>query len=143
MSLQVTAVTIRDVLGARTFSMEPGGRLTILSGSNGSGKSTTLKAVQAALGRGNLMTLARVDPDGADVQPEAVVVLEGPGEAYRIERKGDKLRVRQRVGDSAAYEDVKSPQTFLASLLDTEAANPVALLTAPEKALVRLLLGHR
>ena len=137
--LRVTAITIRDVLGARELALEPG-RITRVEGANGSGKTTVLQAVQAALGRGSLAKLARVDPAGAETEPEVVLALEGDGEAYQVERTGDRLRVRRRVGDTAGLEDVPRPQEFLAGLFDTTAANPVRFLTAPDKDRALLLL---
>ena len=137
--LRVTAVTIRDVLGAHELALEPG-RITRISGRNGSGKTTVLQAVQAALGRGSLGKLARVDPSGEETAPEVVLVLEGEGEAFRVERSGDRVRVRRRVGDTAGLEDVPRPQEFLAGLFDASSASPVRFLTAPDKDRALLLL---
>jgi energy-coupling factor transporter ATP-binding protein EcfA2 len=140
--LKVVAVQIRDVLGAREFSLAPG-RVTVLSGRNGSGKSTALQAVQAALGGGNLARIARVAAAGDDeeIEPEVVLLLEGQGhESYRVERKGEKIRVRARVGDTAAFEDLGKPQSWLRSLYDPQGANPVTFLTASDKDRALLLL---
>lgn len=138
--LRVVSVQVKDVLGAREFAMAPG-KITVVRGRNGSGKTTALQAVQAALGGGNLRRLARVDPEGKDTEPEVVLVIEGPGsEAYRVERKGEKLRIRQRVGDTAAFEDVGKPQGWLSSLFDPDGANPVAFLTAKDADRARMLL---
>src|SRR5688572_27167578 len=73
--LRVVAVTVKDVLGAREFAMQPG-KVTTLRGKNGSGKSTALAAVQAALGGGNLAKMARVGAPGEKVEPEVVLVIE-------------------------------------------------------------------
>jgi energy-coupling factor transporter ATP-binding protein EcfA2 len=138
--LRVVSVSIRDVLGAREFALEPGA-LTVIEGKNGSGKSSALQAVQAALGGGNLAKLARVDASGDPTEPEVVLVLEGPGnETYRVERTGDKVRVRSRVGQTAGFEDVAKPQTWLSGLFDADLANPVKFLTAPDKERALLLL---
>jgi len=138
--LRVTSIQIRDVLGAREFAVEPG-RITLLRGANGSGKSTALQAVQSALAGGNLARLARVDPDGKDVEPEVVLVIDGPrSEEYRVERTGDKVRVRQRVGDTAAFEDVRKPQAWLTGLFDPRGSNPVAFLMAADKDRALMLL---
>jgi energy-coupling factor transporter ATP-binding protein EcfA2 len=137
--LKVVEVRVRDVLGARTFGMQPG-LVTILAGSNGSGKSTALQAVQAALGRGSLAQLARVGAEGEEVEPEVVLVLEGGGEQFRVERTGKRVRVRQRVGDTAGFEDIGQPQSFLASLFDGTVSNPVAFLNAKDTDRALMLL---
>lgn len=136
--LRVVSIEIRDVLGARELAIEPG-KVTVLSGRNGSGKSSALGAVQAALGRGNLAKLARVD-GSEDTEPEVVLVVEGGGEQYRVERQADALRVRKRVGDSAAFEDVSKPQAFISGLVDERGANPVAFLQAADKDRALMLL---
>lgn len=137
--LQVVEVDVKDVLGAREFRMAPG-RVTVIEGCNGSGKSSALQAVQAALGRGSLARIARVSDYGAEVTPEVCLVLEGPGQHYRVERTGDQVRVRRRVGDTAALEDVPRPQEFLSGLFDADCANPVRFLTAADKERALLLL---
>lgn len=140
MVLQVTQIRVRDVLGVREFAMAPG-KVTLIQGKNGSGKSTRLAAIQAALKGGTtLAKLARVGAAGEEVKPEAVLVLEGDGEAYEVKRDAKTVTVRKRVGDSAAFADVARPQEFLASLQDGQAANPVAFLMAPEKERLILLL---
>ena len=140
--LRVVALQIKDVLGAAEASLKFGRAVTILEGPNESGKSTILAALQAALGGGNLAKLARVNKDGTPTgEPEVVLLLEGEGsEAYRAERKGDKARVRSRVGDTEAFEDVPKPQAWLSSLYDPQGANPVRFLTAADKDRALLLL---
>jgi hypothetical protein len=122
--MRVTAVHVRNVLGIDELDLKPG-QITKVGGANGSGKSSLLAAVQAAIGGGNLANLKRV---GSEDEPEVVIVLDEG--RYRVERKGDKVRVRERVGDSAAYEDVRRPQAFLDALYDGAMANPVTFLTA-------------
>lgn len=138
--LKVVSVEIKDVLGAREFAMKPG-KVTILRGRNGTGKSTALAAVQAALAGGSLARLARVEQGGAETEPEVVLVLEGKGGAtYRVERSGKDVRVRARVGDTAGFEDVPRPQAWLSALFDGGCANPVRFLTAPDKDRALMLL---
>lgn len=137
--LRVVSFQGRDILGQREFSISPG-KVTRISGRNGSGKSSMLTALQAGLGGGNLAKLARIGEDGEEIEPEVVLVLEGGGRHYRVERNAKGVRVRSRVGDTAALEDVPQPQTWLSSLYDTACANPVRILTAPEKELALLIL---
>lgn len=138
--LRVVSVAIKDVLGAKEFKLAPG-RITQLRGRNESGKTTALHAVQAALAGGSLAKIARVGKPGEEIEPEVVLVLDGPGaERYRVERTRDKVRVRARVGDTAAFEDVGQPQAWLSSLFDPRASNPVAFLMAKDADRALLLL---
>src|SRR5262249_14735807 len=110
-------------------------------GKNGSTKSSLITAIQSALGGGNLAKLARVDPGGEPTEPEIVLVLEGDGaETYRVEKDTEGVRVRSRVGDTAAFEDVRKPQAWLSGLFDPHGSNPVTFLTAPDKERALLLL---
>jgi energy-coupling factor transporter ATP-binding protein EcfA2 len=139
--LKVVGIQVHDVLGLQEYSLAPG-RVTVLAGANGSGKSSVLSAVQAALGGGSLARLARVSKDGAKAEdPRVVLVIEGPGaEAYRVERDGEKVRVRKRVGDTQAFEDVRTPQAWLSSIFDPAGSNPVAFLLAKDERRAQLLL---
>lgn len=137
--LRVTGLHVKDVLGVSEFKMSPG-RVTVLRGKNESGKSSLLGSVMAALGRGSLAKIARIDPAGAETSPEVCLILEGGGEHYRVERTGDKVKVRKRVGETAALEDVPRPQEFLAGLFDPTLSNPVRFLSAPDKERAILLL---
>jgi hypothetical protein len=139
-ALRVTSVQIRDVLYAREYAITPGA-VTVLSGRNGVGKSTPLKAIQAALGRGSLAKLARVVDDGEEpAEPEVVLVVEGGDKHYRITRSARTVRVQSRVGETSAYEDMPKPQSFLASLVDIDAANPVHFVQGSDKDRVLMLL---
>lgn len=139
--LRVVSLQVRDVLGAREFNLEPG-RITVIKGRNGTGKSSALAALQKALEGGNLAKLARVPgPGEEEPEPEVVLVLAGDGsETYRVKRKGDKVDVRARVGDTAAFESVGKPVAWLRSLFDPAGANPVAFLQAKDADRALMLL---
>lgn len=139
--LRVSAVQVKDVLGITEAAIKPG-KVTILSGRNGSTKSSLLSALQTALGGGDLGQIARIDPDGEPTEPEVVVILERGGlEAYRIKKTaGKNVKVLGRVGDSAAFEDVGKPQAWLSSLFDPTGSNPVRFLSAPDKQRALLVL---
>jgi len=143
--LRVASVQVRNVLGIREGAIEPG-QVTVFAGANGSSKTSWLGSIQAALGGGSLARLARVPAPGeqdpeAEPEPEVVLVLQGEGlEEYRVERDGEGVRVRRRVGDSAAFDDVGKPQAWLRSLYDPVGSNPVTFLRAADKDRARLLL---
>jgi hypothetical protein len=133
--MRVTRFIGKDVLGLQDVDIECG-KITTISGANAVGKSSVLEGIRATLGRGALGRLARV---GAEDEPETVLVLDDG--AVRVERSANKTRVKKRVGDSAAYEDVPRGQTFLSSLFDAELSNPVSFLRAAPKERVDLLLA--
>lgn len=137
--LRVASVQVRNVLGIESRALDPQGRAVVIAGRNGSNKSSLLGALQAAIGGGSLAKLARV---GSEEDPEVVVVLDGPGGHFRVEKKGDQTaRVQARVGESQAFEDIGKPQAWLSSLFDPGMANPVTFLQAPAKERVLMLLA--
>lgn len=136
--LRITQVTIKDVLGAREVGIEAG-EITVISGENGTGKTSVLEAVKTAIGGGKLANLARID-DTEETKPEVVLVLDGDEGHFRIEKDGTKVRVRERVGDTQGFKDVQSPQRWLSGLYDGALANPIDFLNANDKRRVLLLL---
>lgn len=124
--MKVTEVQIHNVLGIRERTIKPGGTLTEFRGKNGTGKTSALEALKAALGGGDIATLAHV---GAEGSPEIVLVLD---DGTRVRRKGKGATVEVAVDTSAgtAYAAIKKPQAFLDGLFDTRLSNPVRLLTA-------------
>ena len=140
--LRVSKVTIRDVLGIREAGIEPG-KITIFEGINASNKTGHMEALKTALGGGNLANLSRIPDNPEDeVKPEVVLVIEGDsiGDYWQVEKTGEKVRVRKRVGNTAGLEDVPKPQRWLSGLIDPKLMNPVDFLNAKDKERVLLLL---
>src|SRR5258706_10992036 len=97
---RLTAVAIEawDILGFQHVAIEPG-QVTLIQGRNGSMKTSVLNAVHATLSGTSLARIARVDRDGKEVDPRAVLVLKSDEDEYRVEKRGDKTaRVLKRVG---------------------------------------------
>lgn len=140
--LHVVSWSGEAILGEREFAIEPG-KVTLISGKNGTGKTTRLRALQQALGGGSLGKIARIDPDGVEAEPEMIVVIKSDdgSEHYRVERDEKKLRVRKQIGESQAFEDVPRPAEFIASIADAGGINPVFFVRADEKERVEMLLG--
>jgi len=139
--LRAVRIQIRDVLGLSEFGIEPG-RINVIGGKNGLGKSSILKAIESTLGGGSLARLARIDPTKKETEPEVVLVLaaEDGSEAYRVSRTADGVKVKARVGDTAGFKDVDKPQAWLRSLYDGLGSNPVPFLTAKDADRATMLL---
>ena len=135
--LRITALEIRNLWGVSEAIIKPGSR-NIIRGANGTGKTSLLKAIELALGGGSLGQYKRL---GAEGEPELVLEISGPSDSIRIEREGDKPpKVLRRGGQSAAYEKVPAPATFLRGLFDTKGANPFTFLGASDNDRAQLLL---
>ena len=139
--LKVMSVRARDVLGITEFAMEPG-KVTLLSGRNGTGKTSAIELLESIFGGGNLAKIARIDPSGEEVEPEIVVVMDtDEGQRYLIKKNEKGIKVKKQVGDTQGFDDVPKPQRFLSGLYDGKLANPIEFLNAPDKERVLMLLG--
>jgi hypothetical protein len=143
--LRVASVRLRRFLGLEEANLEPG-RVTIVRGPNETGKTSLIQGVRAGLGGGvSLSNYQRIDTaTGQPVEGEPEVMMEikaeqGP-ENYLVDRVGDELGLRKRVGDSAAFEDVGKPQSVLSALFDGRACNPIDFDEASDKDRARMLL---
>jgi DNA repair exonuclease SbcCD ATPase subunit len=133
--MKVTEVRIKNVLGINEMEISPGS-VSLIQGKNGTGKTSTIEALKAAIGGGNVAEMRNIHADG---KPEIVLHLEGD-ENYIIRKTATTTTVKKQVGDSAAYEEVKSPQRFLSSIFDVKLSNPIKFLTADKKDRVNLML---
>lgn len=128
--MQISRIKISNILGVEELDFSPAG-FTEIAGPNGSGKTSVLEAVKAALQGGHDATLLR---KGAD-KGEVVLVLD------------DGTEIKRRVGEKASTTDVvrggkkiaRSGET-LKALTDMLSVNPVDFLTARKQDRVRVLL---
>lgn len=132
--MRITSISIRNFMGINEAKYDLG-QVTEISGKNGRGKTTIVEALQNALGGGDLAKLQNIDAEG-----EAELGLSIDNGAFLIERKGKDTVVKQRVGDSAAYEKVRKPQTFLDAWYDAMLSNPMRLYKASPKDQLDILL---
>jgi hypothetical protein len=143
--LRVLSLRVKRYLGIEEAAVEPG-RVTIISGGNDKAKTSLLMAFRDGLGGGKSLSRSqRIDPatgQPMEEAPELVMDLgaESGPERYLLEREGDELDLKRRVGDTAAFEDVPKPQTVLSSFFDAKACNPIDFDQAPEKERVKMLL---
>lgn len=131
MDLRIKQIEIANLLGIVSLSFKPG-TLTILSGANGSGKTSVIEALRRIFEGGSDTGLLR---KGARFG-ECVLTLD---DGRRI-----KTRVTSR---STSYEIenpdgsiMKAPRAFIEDLADSLAVDPLRFLTAKPKELAAALL---
>lgn len=117
--MKVQKVSIQNILGLETFEFEPG-RVTIVSGRNGAGKSSVLESLKFALTGGSDATIKR---KGAD-KGEVVIVLDDA----TITRQTDKAATV----DVNGVGPIRRVAEFLKSRIDSLSFNPVQFLLAPK-----------
>lgn len=125
-------VTIRNILGIEELAIESPGPVTVISGGNGTGKTSILEAVRAAIGGGHDATLLR---KGAE-EGEAVLVLEDGTEIHRRVTAGGSTKnvTHPEMGR------IGSPQTFVNGLVDAVSLDPASFLAGDGAARVRMLM---
>lgn len=135
--MKVSQVSITTVLGLKQLTFQAGKKLTEIRGRNGSGKTSALEALKAALGQGSIANLATV---GAEGPPEVVLAFDDQTRT-RVRGKTREVEVPVDTSAGTVYAAVKKPQAHLAGLYDTALANPVAFLLAPPTERAEMLLG--
>jgi DNA repair exonuclease SbcCD ATPase subunit len=129
--VRVSRIQIDNILGIEHMEIQPG-NVTAITGGNGTGKTSVLEAVKAAIGGGHDATLLR---NGAD-SGRVVLVLE------------DQTEITTRITEDKTERSVKHPvhgrigqaATYLRRLADALSVNPVSFLTAAPKDRARYLL---
>ena len=130
--MKVSKIEIANILGLELLEFEPGS-VTVVSGANGTGKTSTLEAIKLAMGGAADATLLRQ----GETEGRVVLVME---DGSRISRKVYQSKVGPLTVDHPAYGKVPKPAGFLAERLDTLSFNPIEFLTASEARQVEWLL---
>lgn len=130
-ALKVSHVRIQSVLGIDELEFSPGG-FTEVSGANGSGKTSTIEALRAALRGGHDATLLR---QGADRGEIVLVLDDGTQIKKSITAEGTNVVVLRD------EKKLSRPAEAIKGLHDALSVNPVEFLRAPDKARVDALLA--
>lgn len=131
--LRVIGIKGKNILGLEEIGIEPG-KVTVIRGRNGTGKTSALELVKAVFGGTNLATLKRIGAP-EDEEPEAVIILKGPEGEFELTKKGAKtVDIKKRVigedgSPTQAFEKVKKPASFVRALVDGKMMNPIDFLT--------------
>lgn len=128
--MQISRIRISNILGIDELEFEPG-KFTELSGSNGSGKTSVLEAIKAALSGGHDATLLRKGEDKGEI----VLVLDDGTEIIK-QVKPDTSQTKVK----ADGKPVSKPAELIKRLTDLLAVNPVEFLAAAKKDRVQILL---
>lgn len=130
--LRVAALRISNILGITQAEIRPG-KVTLIEGANGEGKTSILESFRAVLRGGHDATLLR---QGAD-RGEIVMVLDD-GEEIAKRITPDKSTVSL---SHPSYGEVKRPRGAIDQLCDAFSLNPVDFLTAKAETRLSLLLS--
>lgn len=128
--MKITQIKISNILGIAELEFSPT-EFTVISGSNGEGKTSVLSAIQAAVGGGHDATLLR---QGAD-KGEVVLVLDDGSEIRKsVTEKASNLKI---IKDD---KQIARPAEHLKALTDLLSVNPIDFLMASPKERARVLL---
>jgi DNA repair exonuclease SbcCD ATPase subunit len=123
--LNVSGITIRNVLGIESLQIKPG-KVTVIRGRNGSGKSSIIEGIKSALKGGHDATLLR---NGAD-KGETVILL---NDGRSIGKSIYPTRSQAHVTGPAGTKTNETHSETIAQLVDALSVNPVDFLVPPKK----------
>lgn len=132
----VNRIEIRDLYGTREAAFEPGS-MTVLTGANGSGKSSVLKAILSVFMGGSDPGAVR---KGAKKGTISIELADRPGHVIATIKKtqtekGSNVDIRDQDG-----QPIAAAQTWINSLAESLAVDPARLLSSRPKELVPILL---
>lgn len=129
--MKISHISIKNILGIDELDFDPADGFTEISGPNGTGKTSVLESIKAALQAGHDATLLR---KGAE-KGEIVLVLD------------DGSEIRRRVTEKSSTTDllrggkkVPRPVDAIRALTDMMSVNPVDFLRATKKDRAKVLL---
>lgn len=128
--MQISQIKIQNILGITELEFTPQG-FTTIQGPNGTGKTSVLEAIKAALSQGHDATLLR---NGAEKGEIVLVLDDGTEIAKTVTESGSNTAIR-RDGKKIAR-----PAETIKALTDMLSVNPIDFLLAKPKDRVRVLL---
>jgi DNA repair exonuclease SbcCD ATPase subunit len=128
--MKVSFVSIKNILGLKQFELTPG-HVTMITGANGTGKTSLLDALRSLFERTGAKVLKHVDATKGEILLELVDGDTRHSVKRSITAKGDYVTVD---GDNGR-------KGWLQSLSEATRLNPVAFLNASNKERVEKLLS--
>lgn len=131
-AVRVAAIHVKNVLGIAEAEIRPG-KVTLIEGRNGSGKTSLLESIRACLTGGSDATLIRRGQEKGEV----VIVLEDGTEISKtITADSSRTKIKH-----PEFGTLAKPATYLDKLRDTLSLNPVDFLTCKKDKRLELLLS--
>lgn len=129
--MTVREVSIKDIGNIRDLTFKAS-QVTVISGSNGEGKTNILRALQAPFEGGHHPELIRRGCDRGEIR---ITLSDGKTIALVVTPKESKLTIKALDGSI-----VPKPATFVKQLAAGFAFDPIAMIAAPVKDRVKFLL---
>lgn len=129
--MHIQHIKISQILGIEDLEFTPEG-FNSIEGQNGTGKTSVLEAIKAAVSPGHDATLLR---KGAEKGEIVFVLDDGSSIIKKVGQTSSSTEVRGADG-----KKVGRPAEAIAKLTDMLSINPVSFLSAPKKDRVKVLL---
>jgi DNA repair exonuclease SbcCD ATPase subunit len=130
--MKIQEITIKNCFGLETLTIQPGA-LTVVSGRNGSGKTSVLNALKLVLSGGHEPQAIRQGAEEAEIQ---LTMADGVTITKTITSQKSTLTVKHpKLGR------ISKSQSWINQVVDSISLDPVAFLNSPPKARVDALLA--
>jgi energy-coupling factor transporter ATP-binding protein EcfA2 len=129
--MKISQIKISSILGLDELELTPGG-FTEITGQNGTGKTSVIESIKAALKTGHDATLLRAGAESGEV---VLVLDDGMSITRKVTADDTKTEVRGADG-----KKMSRPADTIKKLTDMLSVNPVEFLAAPKKDRTRVLL---
>jgi len=134
--MRVSHIRIRNIIGIEAMDLQPGS-VTRITGPNGVGKSSIVRAIQACVKKGSPVEIIR-DSKPADQPAEVGILIEDEGGAIAISKE-IKPKASPVVKLDGQRQD--GAQAIIDQLFDALAVNPIDFLDARPDDQVKWLLS--
>ena len=136
--MKILSVDIKNILGVEEATIEPDGNIIEITGKNGSGKTSRVKALLDVIGVDTCSELIRK----GEKSGKTVIELDGMRLTKTYTEKNPKgtLKVEGQVVGTDSYSKISSPSAVLKGLVNPNSVDPIRLLTASDKELVGAVL---
>lgn len=137
-TLKLMQATIENVFGIEEYSIDLGGKFTLIEGPNETGKSSLLKAIRNTITGGSLVKIKNNDAAEDDAAKVRLVFSNGSRIVTNKTEKG--ISVKRQKGNTMVMEAIDQPATFLKSLMPSNMIDPVNFINAGDKERVQTIL---